>query len=60
MEFCQGRGWIRPDVAARSVAVSLQVVVLGRNLDDGSLDPMPEAEWSGFVDQLFALLLTPS
>jgi AcrR family transcriptional regulator len=60
VELGQERGWIRRDVAARSVAVVLQVVVFGRNLDDLSSDPMSESEWSAFIYQLFAMLLTPA
>ncbi|MDE3065383.1 MAG: TetR/AcrR family transcriptional regulator [Acidobacteriota bacterium] len=60
VELGQARGWIRADVAAHSVAVVLQAVVFGRNLDDLSSDPMPESEWTAFTFQLFALLLTPS
>jgi hypothetical protein len=40
--------------------VVLQVVVFGRNLDDLSSDPMSESEWSAFIYQLFAMLLTPA
>lgn len=60
VEIGQARGWIRHDVAARSVAVVLQAVVFGRNLDDLSSDPMTESEWIAFTSQLFSLLLTPS
>ncbi len=60
VEYAQERGWMRGDVSARSVAVVLQVVVFGRNLDDVSTEPIPESEWSAFIYQLFAILLTPS
>jgi AcrR family transcriptional regulator len=60
VESAQERGWMRRDVPARSMAVVVQVVVFGRNLDDVSSDPIPESEWSAFIYQLFALLLTPS
>jgi AcrR family transcriptional regulator len=59
VEVCQKRGWMRSDVGARPVAVILQAVVFGRNLDDLSADPIPEAEWTACIYQLFALLLTP-
>jgi AcrR family transcriptional regulator len=60
VEYCQERGWMRRDVTARSIAVILQVVVFGRNLDDVSARPIPEPEWSALIYQLFGLLLTPS
>jgi AcrR family transcriptional regulator len=57
---CQELGWVRRDVSAHSIAVILQVVVFGRNLDDLSAEPIPEDEWSALMFQLFTLLLTPS
>ncbi len=60
VQQAQDRGWMRGDVSARSVAVLLQVVVFGRNLDDVSSEPIPESEWSSFIYRLFAVLLTPS
>jgi hypothetical protein len=58
--FCQEQGWIRTDISSRSIAVILQVVIFGRNLDDLSAEPVPEQEWSTFMFQLFTHLLTPS
>ncbi|HVB70856.1 MAG TPA: TetR/AcrR family transcriptional regulator [Acidimicrobiales bacterium] len=58
--FCQGQGWIRADMSSRSIAVILQVVIFGRNLDDLSAKPIPEQEWSTFMFHLFTHLLTPS
>lgn len=57
--ICQEQGWIRRDLSARSIAVILQVVIFGRNLDDLSAEPIPEEEWSAFMFQLLTLLLTP-
>ena len=57
---CQELGWVRRDVSAHSIAVILQVVVFGRNLDDLSAEPIPEDEWSALMFQLFTLLSTPS
>ncbi len=60
VEFCQEQGWVRADISSRSIAVILQVVIFGRNLDDLSSEPIPEEEWSAFMFQLFTLLLTPA
>lgn len=57
--ICQEQGWVRRDLSARSIAVILQVVIFGRNLDDLSAEPIPEEEWSTFMFQLLTLLLTP-
>ncbi len=56
--ICQRRGWMRPDFDPKSVAVLVQVVIFGRNLDDLSAEPIPESEWASFMYELFGLLLT--
>ena len=60
IKICQRRGWMRSDFDPKSVAVFVQVVIFGRNLDDLSIEAMPESEWAAFMYQVFGLLLTPS
>lgn len=50
----QDRGWLRPDISARAIAVLVQVVVFGRTLDDISSEPIDQAEWEAMVTALFA------
>jgi AcrR family transcriptional regulator len=54
---CQDRGWVRRGLDPRAVAVLLQVVVFGRNLDDASAEPLSEELWSGFVFDLFSRVI---
>jgi AcrR family transcriptional regulator len=42
----QERGWIRRDLSAQAIAVLLQVIVIGRVLDDISAVPVDAFEWS--------------
>ena len=60
VELCQERGWIRRDLPAVHLAVLLQVVIFGRNLDDASRTPMSEAEWEQFMFGLFQQLMLPT
>jgi AcrR family transcriptional regulator len=46
VEMGQERGWLRRDMTARSVAVFLQVLLVGRTLDDISMAPISDEEWA--------------
>lgn len=54
---CQERGWIRRGLDPRAVAVLLQVVVFGRNLDDASAEPLEESTWSSTIFELFSRVI---
>jgi len=45
----QKNNWFRSDLDARSIAVMFQVVVIGRVLDDISLNPVSEKDWGPVV-----------
>jgi AcrR family transcriptional regulator len=55
--YGQKRGWLRRDVSAQSIAMLLQAVVLGRTLDDISLEPISDAEWEQTLVALFMEML---
>ena len=60
IEICQRRGWMREEFEPKSVAVFVQVVIFGRNLDDLSAAPIPEREWATFMYHVLSLFLKPS
>jgi AcrR family transcriptional regulator len=45
IEYGQNKGWIRNDVPPHGVAVAMQSLLIGRTLDDISLDPISDEEW---------------
>lgn len=45
VELGQERGWLRRDLGARSIAVLLQVALVGRTIDDISSMPIADDEW---------------
>ena len=55
--YAQKRGWLRRDVTAQSIAMLMQAVVLGRTLDDISLEPISDAEWERTLVALFMEML---
>lgn len=55
--YGQRRGWLRRDVSAQSIAMLMQAVVLGRTLDDISLEPISDAEWEQTLVALFMEML---
>jgi AcrR family transcriptional regulator len=55
--YGQKRGWLRRDVSAQSIAMLMQAVVLGRTLDDISLEPISDGEWEDTLVALFMEML---
>jgi AcrR family transcriptional regulator len=45
VELGQERGWLRRDLSARSIAVLLQVALVGQTIDDISSMPIGDDEW---------------
>jgi AcrR family transcriptional regulator len=56
-EFGQEREWMRRDVSAHSIAMLMQAVLLGRTLDDLSLEPISDAEWEQTLIAVFMEML---
>jgi AcrR family transcriptional regulator len=54
VEFGQQRDWLNRDLSAHAVAVLIQVLLVGRTLDDVSSTPIDYAEW----ESAMAILLT--
>jgi AcrR family transcriptional regulator len=57
VEFGQERDWLRKDMSARSIAVFVQVMLVGRTLDDISAEPIDDAEWAAAMAVLLSELL---
>ena len=54
VEYGQQRGWLNQDLSAHAVAVLIQVLLVGRTLDDVSTTPIDNVEW----ESAMAILLT--
>ena len=57
VEFGQERDWLRKDMSARSIAVFVQVMLVGRTLDDISAEPIDDAEWAAAMAVLLSEML---
>ena len=57
MRHGQDQGWVRPDIPANAIAVFFLALVFGRNLDDVSVDPIPQADWDVMILKMFTELL---
>jgi AcrR family transcriptional regulator len=57
VEFGQERDWLRKDMSARSIAVFVQVMLVGRTLDDISAEPIVDGEWAAAMAVLLSELL---
>ena len=60
VEYGQERKWLTSDVSAQTIAVMIQVLLVGRTLDDISTTPIDNAEWELSMGLLLAVLLTTS
>lgn len=60
VEYGQERDWLRRDVTARSIAVFVQVLLVGRTVDDISLQPIDDEEWSKAMELLLTDLVYPT
>ena len=53
----QDQGWIRSDIPPNAIAVFFLALVFGRNLDDVSVTPIPQADWDVMVATMFMAML---
>jgi len=53
----QDQGWIRSDIPPNAIAVFFLALVFGRNLDDVSVTPIPQADWDVMVATSFMAML---
>jgi AcrR family transcriptional regulator len=60
VEYGQERNWLTSDISAQSIAVMIQVLLVGRTIDDVSATPIDNAEWEVSMGLLLAVLLTVS
>jgi AcrR family transcriptional regulator len=59
VEYGQERGWLRHDMPAHSIAVIVQVLLVGRTVDDISMQPIDDDEWSTSMQFLLSDLVSP-
>jgi AcrR family transcriptional regulator len=57
VEYGQEREWLNRDLSAHSVAVLIQVLLVGRTLDDVSTTPIENAEWEASMATLLTVIL---
>lgn len=60
VEYGQERNWLTSDISAQTIAVMIQVLLVGRTIDDVSATPIDNAEWEVSMGLLLAVLLTVS
>src|SRR5579863_5073227 len=58
VEYGQQREWLNRELSAHSVAVLIQVLLVGRTLDDVSTTPIDNAEWETSMAMLLGVILT--
>jgi len=57
VEYGQEREWLNRDLSAHSVAVLIQVLLVGRTLDDVSTTPIDNAEWEISMAALLGVII---
>jgi AcrR family transcriptional regulator len=57
VEYGQQREWLNHDLSAHSVAVLIQVLLVGRTLDDVSTTPIDNAEWETSMATLLGVII---
>ena len=57
VEYGQERDWLRRDMSAHSIAVIVQVLLVGRTVDDISTQPIDDDEWSTSMQLLLSKLV---
>jgi AcrR family transcriptional regulator len=60
IEYGQERNWLTTNISAHSIAVMIQVLLVGRTLDDVSATPIDNAEWEISMGLLLAVILSVS
>lgn len=53
----QDRDWLRKDITAHAIAVVMQALVFGKNLEDASATPIDDGEWGAAMGVIFAEVL---
>ena len=53
----QDRGWLRTDMTPRSIAVFIMALLIGRSIDDISVEPIDDEEWSAAMRILLSELV---
>jgi len=54
VQYGQDRDWLRHDISAKSIAVVMQALIFGRNLEDVSATPLDDAQWAAAMGTIFA------
>src|ERR1700690_3948591 len=57
IENGQRREWLNREISAHSIAVLLQILLVGRTLDDVSSSPITNAEWETMMTRLLAVVI---
>lgn len=60
VEYGQQREWLNGDLSAHAVAVLIQVLLIGRTLDDVSTTPIDNAEWESSMAILLSVIIAHS
>jgi|HubBroStandDraft_5_1064220.scaffolds.fasta_scaffold200228_1 AcrR family transcriptional regulator len=60
VEYGQQRGWLNRELSAHAVAVLIQVLLVGRTLDDVSTTPIDNAEWESSMAILLSVIIGSS
>jgi AcrR family transcriptional regulator len=60
VEYGQERNWLTSVISAQSIAVMIQVVLVGRTIDDVSSTPIDNADWELTMGLLVGVLLNAS
>jgi hypothetical protein len=58
VEYGQQREWLNGKLSAHSIAVLIQVLLVGRTLDDVSTTPIDNAEWEASMATLLGVILS--
>jgi AcrR family transcriptional regulator len=57
VEYGQGKGWLNSNLSAHAIAVLIQVLLVGRTLDDVSTTPINNTEWETSMGILLVVIL---
>ena len=57
VENGQRREWLNRDISAHSIAVLIQVLLVGRTLDDVSTTPIDNSEWEATMATLLGVIV---
>ncbi len=60
VEYGQEREWLNRDLSAHAVAVLIQVLLVGRTLDDVSTTPIDNSVWEASMVIMLGVILARS